>query len=370
MSTPTVLLVPIDPGLEWRTAAAPLVPDGLITSDPEAAARYGFPRQEIVVTGPESADPWVAWFARRFPRLKVERLPVESPARLAEAWARRGSPDVWPVWWSTRELKVGATLSAAAGVTQLAALAAGRATAIRVPVGLSALLPGVLADQAPTTAVVLSAGPRSEREAAPTAFVTGLATSLSVWYRTGVRALELCPEPNVPEGGWGIAWHEPAAFAVWWQQAADILRRLFPEIRLGWPGIAPTWLARHHGGVPEEGFTPDDIVERRADWVGVRAPWRGDEEIFAVTGGLRPWEARRRWPRHLLMVTGFGPVDAGEPEAQRAAQCLRYIDLLQGLPGVGAAFTDGAAAAWLTPDRVSAVARRIGERPSYSVASN
>lgn len=369
MEVPLVVFVPIDPAAEWRSAAAALNRDGLATSDPEAAARYGFPRQRIVVVGPESAEPWLAWFASRYPRLQVERLLVDTPSGLAEAWARQTSPDVWPRWWPARDLRIGATLSADAGVSQLAALTAGRATAVRVPVGLSALLPGVLADQAPATTVVLVAGPAAGRKVQAFEFVTGIATALGAWYRTGVRTLELCPEPNLPRGGWGTSWSSVEAFSAWWAQAADVLRRLYPEIRLGWPGTAPAWMARQLGGAPDAEFVSGTAA--RADWVGVRAHWRDEREILAEAGGLRPWQVRRVWSDRLLIVTGFGPVDALEPEVVRAAQCARFVDQLQALPGVGAAFTDGPAGSWwATAGRVSRVALRLGERATYSVATS
>ncbi len=371
MDVPVVLFVPVDAAADWRAAAALCAPDALVTSDPEAAARYGFPRQHITVVGPESAEPWLGWFAARFPRLHVDRLLVDAPVALADAWARRSTPEIWPRWWSTRETAIGATLSADAGIAQLAALTAGRATAVRVPVGLSALLPRVLAEQAPATTVILCASPSTQRKMQPLEFVTGIATSLGAWYRTGVRALELCPEPNLPRGGWGVCWSTVDAFADWWLQTGDVLRRLFPEIRLGWPGLAPSWMARRLGGSTEEAWASSAATAARADWIGVRAHWRDTHEILAETGGLRPWLARRAWPEHLLIVTGFGPVDAAEPEPVRAEQCARFVDQLQALAGVGAAFTDGPAGSWwASAGRVSGVALRLGERAGYSVASS
>ena len=197
------------------------------------------------------------------------------------------------------------------------------------------------------------------------------ATGVGAWYRTGVRVLELCPEPNLPQGGWGSSWSSVAEFVEWWSQAADVLRRLYPEIRIGWPGLASTWTARSLGGVGEEAFDGAASPGTQLDWVGVRAHWRDEREILAETGGLSPWRARQRWPGHLLIVTGFGPIDALEPEPARARQCARFVDHLQALPGVAAAFTDGSGGSWWAPGgRVSNLAVRLGERAAYSVASS
>lgn len=371
MDTPLVFFVPEDNFAEWRTALSTVAPDAWLTSDPEAAARRNFPRQQIVVVGPTASAAWLGWFAGRYPRLRVEWLESEDPQALPSAWQRWQGADPWPKWWTARDLKVGATLSAEAGVVQLAALTSGRATAVRVPVGLSALLPRVLAEQAPATTVVLFAGPVAGRAIRPLEFVTTIATGISAWYRTGVRALELCPEPNLPRGGYGTCWSTVAEFGEWWSQAADVLRRLFPEIRIGWPGVAPTWMARALAGIGDEPFLGAASTTTQIDWVGVRAHWRDEREILAEGGGLNPWRFRQAWPGRLLIVTGFGPVDASEPEPDRARQCARFVDQLQALPGVAAAFTDGAAGSWWAPGgRVSTLALRLGERATYSVANN
>lgn len=371
METPLVFFVPDENLPEWENALSTVVPDAWLTSDPEAAARRNFPRQQIVVVGPMASAHWVSWYAGRYPRLRVDWLEVDNPSALASAWQRWQGADPWPKWWTARELKVGATLSAEAGVVQLAALTSGRATAVRVPVGLSALLPRVLAEQAPATAVVLFAGPVVGRAIRPLEFVTTIATGISAWYRTGVRALELCPEPNLPRGGYGMCWSSAVEFAEWWSQAADVLRRLFPEIRIGWPGFAPTWMARTLAGVGEETFVGVASATTQIDWVGVRAQWRDEREILAESGGLKPWDARQAWPGKLLIVTGFGPVDPTEPEPDRARQCARFVDQLQALPGVAAAFTDGPAGSWWAPGgRVSNLALKLGERAAYSVANN
>lgn len=371
MPTSLVYFIPDDDATSWREAVRAVAPEAHITADPEAAARFNFPRQHIVILGPASSMPWLGWFAARYPRLRIDWLEAAEPAVVADVWQRHATGNPWPRWWPARDLKVGATLSAEAGVVQLAALTSGRATAVRVPVGLSALLPRVLADQAPETTVLLCAGPTATRAVKPLEFVTTIATSLGAWYRTGARALELCPEPNLPQGGWASAWYSADEFGEWWAQAADVLRRLYPEIRLGWPGLAPEWIARPLGGAGEEAFLRLAQPSSQIDWVGVRAHWRDEREILAVTGGLRPWQARQVWPGHLLMVTGFGPVDAAEPEPARARQCARFVDQLQSLPGVAAAFTDGPAGSWWAAGgRVSSLALRLGERAAYSVASS
>ena len=371
MDAPLAFFLPEDEFTAWETALRSVVPDAWCTADPEAAARHGFPRQRIVVVGPTGMAPWLNWFASRYPRILVEWLEALAPSAVAAAWQGRHGDTVWPKWWPARDLKVGATLLADAGVVQLAALTSGRATAVRVPVGLSALLPRVLAEQAPATAVVLFAGPTPGRAIRPLEFVTTIATGVGAWYRTGVRVLELCPEPNLPQGGWGSSWSSVAEFVEWWSQATDVLRRLYPEIRIGWPGFASTWTARSLGGVGEEAFDGAASPGTQLDWVGVRAHWRDEREILAETGGLSPWRARQRWPGHLLIVTGFGPIDALEPEPARARQCARFVDHLQALPGVAAAFTDGSGGSWWAPGgRVSNLAVRLGERAAYSVASS
>ncbi|HRF46548.1 MAG TPA: hypothetical protein PLC98_02885 [Anaerolineales bacterium] len=364
-----VFFVPPDDLEAWSTAQPGAGEVALVTADPEAAARFGFPGQRILVLGPASADPWVAWFAERYPGLRVDRLTVSDPAAFQEVWAgHRGPGFRWPRWWTPGPLRVGATLSSGAPVAQLASLTAGRATAVRVPVQLSGLLPRVLAEQAPETLVVLSASPTSGRSETPQAFVTELATALGSWYQQGARLLELCPEPNLRQGGWGATWRSPEAFREWWGQAAALLRRLFPELRLGWPGLAPDWLAAIADGVGPEGFEP---MGAGCDWLAVRAPWRDGRELFSVSGGLAPWLARQAWPDHLMLITGFGPIDATETEPIRAEQCVRFLETVQALPGVGAAFTAGRGAAWnATPERLTAIALGLGDRAVYSVASS
>ncbi|MCD6287111.1 MAG: M23 family metallopeptidase [Anaerolineae bacterium] len=124
----------------------------------------------------------------------------------------------------------------------------------------------------------------------PEAFVEYFSSDLEAFLATGVRDIEIHDEPNRPDRGAGVSWRDGAAFGIWFEEVLRRLRARFgDDLRLGFPGLAPT-------GVPRP--TPSALIDaptflsqcrpavELADWVALHVYWRTLEEMRALDGAM------------------------------------------------------------------------------------
>lgn len=73
----------------------------------------------------------------------------------------------------------------------------------------------------------------------PEQFVNGRRDAVAAFIAAGLGEFEILSEPNLSRNGFGASWQSAADFNNWFLDVASRLRALFPDIRLGFPGLSP-----------------------------------------------------------------------------------------------------------------------------------
>ncbi len=170
-------------------------------------------------------------------------------------------------------------------------------------------------------------------------FLTAIEPNMGRLYTQGIRYFEVHANPNLQIEGWQRSWPDGAGFSGWFLDVLASLRRIYPDARFGFPGLAP--------GEPISGWRedPDHFLNRAepavaaADWVGVNCSWTNTAQIESVSGGRRFESYRLRFPDKLLFITEFNnPASLVSPQT-KAHQYLEFYRLLRRRDGIGAAFS-------------------------------
>ncbi len=134
----------------------------------------------------------------------------------------------------------------------------------------------------------------------------------------GGRYVEVHNEPNHPLEGLGQSWQNGAEFAQWYTVVMGLIRRDFPILQIGFPGLSPApnvseWLDACAG------------VIGQSDWVGAHAYWQMENQIDADEHGGY-WKRFLRFGKPVL-ITEFANV-SNAPKADKGRQYARYYALL------------------------------------------
>jgi len=173
----------------------------------------------------------------------------------------------------------------------------------------------------------------------PDEFVSWLAYDMGQFYQRGVRYFELHNEPNLQLEGWTSSWKDGREFGAWFIQTMNSLKRVYPEAKIGYPGLSPG------AGIPGQRLdamtflSDSDDAARAADWVGLHCYWQNEMEMGSPTDGAAYLEYRRRYPDKLLFITEFSNVAQGVDKRTKGQQYVRYYQTLRNVPGVGAAYS-------------------------------
>jgi hypothetical protein len=154
----------------------------------------------------------------------------------------------------------------------------------------------------------------------------------------GVSYFEIHNEPNLTPEGFGTNWRSGYEFGEWFVQVCDLLKAKYPEVKLGWPGLAP--------GPSAAGMRADDVEFLQsagssvgdADWIGCHCYWEDRHGIASESGGAKYVYYRDRWPDRLLIITEFSNPSALLDSQSRTQQYLDYYFSLRSQAGIGAAF--------------------------------
>jgi murein DD-endopeptidase MepM/ murein hydrolase activator NlpD len=168
----------------------------------------------------------------------------------------------------------------------------------------------------------------------------------------GVRYFEVHNEPNLTPEGMGTSWRSGYEFGEWFVQVCDLLKAKNPEVKLGWPGLAP--------GPSTSGMRADDSEFMHsagssvgnADWIGCHCHWEDRHGIASENGGGKYMYYRDRWPDKLVMITEFSSTSPLLDSQSRTQQYLDYYYSLRTRPGIGAAFAFAVSASAYYPYEV------------------
>jgi hypothetical protein len=156
-------------------------------------------------------------------------------------------------------------------------------------------------------------------------------------YGLGIRLFEIHNEPNLYDEGYGSSWSDGREFARWWIEVRDILRNLFPEALFGFPGCSPGE-SRDYIRYNMKAFLDDAggaLLE--ADWLGAHSYWLEEEDMDHIDHGFSWKQVAAACPACPLYLTEFSNSNNGVNYVKKAAQYLKFYELLQG-SGVEAAF--------------------------------
>ncbi len=204
----------------------------------------------------------------------------------------------------------------------------------------------------------------------PQAWVNELHSAFLTFYNLGIRYFQIHEMPNLGQFGWRKSWSSGESFGNWWLRVADILKRDFPEARLGFPGVSSGGHVpgqRLDAGVFLDGA---DRAMFQADWLGVNCFWNSEAEMNTSTHGRFYEFLRERYPNKLLFITGFGNTNAYTNPVVKGREYVKYYQQLRTTPGVGAAFAQVISSASRYPSMVwrseagvaNAIAAQVGRR--------
>jgi len=243
--------------------------------------------------------------------------------------------------WSAGRCLIGATARADGPLQEqdLQVIAQARLEAVRIDLKETEDTIGRLREIRPGMLLLVRAGMELGREAVtPSAYSAYVEPDLERFDSLGLREIELPANPNVQYAGWGRSWRDGREYADWYLEVVTKLKKSFPELRFGFPGIAPG------AGIPGWQQDASLFLEQaeqavfEADWVGIHAQWRDAFGQNTLDGG-RIYEAyRHRFPGKLFFITEFYNPQTGVKPAVRAGQYLSYYSQLRHEPGIGAAF--------------------------------
>ena len=159
-------------------------------------------------------------------------------------------------------------------------------------------------------------------------------------YEQGIRYVEVHNEPNLTTEGFGPggSWNSGAEFSAWFLEVIDRLRAWFPDALWGFPGLSP--------GAAIPSVRPQEMWDFLAQCAPAIAAsdWLGVHQYFANTTEMKDGlekivrAYRRHWPDKLLMITEFSNPIKTVSKATKGQQYVAYYQMLEEIPGVGAAF--------------------------------
>lgn len=159
-------------------------------------------------------------------------------------------------------------------------------------------------------------------------------SSMRRLYAKGIRHWEIHNEPNLVQEGLGKSWTDGYAFAAWFIRVVGGLRRAFPDIQIGFPGLSPG------GTIPGVRQDAELFIEQArtafsvCDWVAAHA-----YEVYNTTdvnaGGS--WRIIRKYTNLPMAITEFSsPLQTPQTQAK---QYRVYYEALRSEPNLFGAFS-------------------------------
>ena len=178
----------------------------------------------------------------------------------------------------------------------------------------------------------------SQDAVSPEAFLRQVESDMGRLYRIGLRDFEIHTNPNLQVEGWRRSWRSGVEFADWFMAVVEPLRVMFPEARVGFPGLSP---GDHVSGQRADSWqflVECEAAMASADWIGVNAHWTSEPGMLSVDGGRSCDEYLIRFPEKQLMICEFSNPSHLVGGAEKAGQYLDYYRALQSRPSIAAAF--------------------------------
>lgn len=179
----------------------------------------------------------------------------------------------------------------------------------------------------------------------PVEFVSEVYPATKRLYDAGVRYFEVHNEPNLhtqdsPEGMW-IAWQNGKEFGAFFWQVTQLLKSVFPEIKLGFPGVSPGWDIPGIRYDSSRFLTEADNYLKTADFICMHTYWN---EVIGLSHA-NSWQDinafARKYPTKLIFVSEFSNSNTNNTITKeiKGKQYAEFYQSLKTLPSnVGAAF--------------------------------
>jgi hypothetical protein len=228
---------------------------------------------------------------------------------------------------------------------------------------LRALRPGML--------VILRLSTDFSGEAVtPSEFVARVTPAVEAMTAHGAGVFEVGARPNLQFDGWGRSWRSGYEFGEWFGEVVSRLRRVAPDGRFGFPGLAPGAYVPGQRADALQFLGEAEGAVQRADWIGVNCYWTTPEEMGLLESGRWYEEYRSRYPDQELVITEFGNPRMDVSSDEKARQYADFLRMVRGVTGIGAAFAPPTSTAqgrtsmaWDgTGSTPGAIARALGRR--------
>lgn len=211
--------------------------------------------------------------------------------------------------------------------------------AVRLDAGTSSATVRKLRSSLPEALFLMKVGiPEPQDPVDASQLVRQIQQDIARHYQEGIRQFELAGPANLQSEGWNRAWHDGAEFAEFLTEVIGLLRRRWPDIQLGFPGLSP--------GSDLSGWREDSerfldeaaSAVLAADWLGVHCHWRSQDELRSPRGGRRFTLIRDLFPEKDLVVTEFSNPDPNVKTGEKARQYLEFHRMAGSEPAVRAVF--------------------------------
>jgi len=158
-------------------------------------------------------------------------------------------------------------------------------------------------------------------------------------YNAGVRYFEVHNEPNLHDEGMWQNWQNGADFAVFFNAVAARLRAKYKDIKLGFPGLSPSFAAPNIR-YPEEKFHEEAAAAiEKADFLALHAYWGGDGSHFQVAVD-RVHAYCDQYRDKILLVTEFSNNAEGVDKPVKGDDYRLFYQAMKALPAnLGAVFS-------------------------------
>lgn len=210
-----------------------------------------------------------------------------------------------------------------------------------------------------------------ENAVAPAEYVQMIEADIRRFMEKGIVYYQVAQEPNLYSEGWGTSWSSGTDFTIWFLEVYNRLHGLFPNIKLGFPGLS---MGEQVEGLRQDGWVfleETEAAAQAADWIGVNAYWSSREEMSLPQKGRMIDLFRQRYPTHELLVSEFANVNPQTSLATKGEEYATFYQQLRGQAGVKAAFANILSSArgfdqqaWRSEDgKLTDIALSVGKRP-------
>lgn len=180
-------------------------------------------------------------------------------------------------------------------------------------------------------------------------FIRAVVPDMQRLVDAGVEYFELHNEPNLTHEGLkahGVegSWRNGAEFAQYFIEARNLLKRRYPNIKVGFPGLSPGGDTAYQFG-HDSGFRMGHkaFLEQaqgavqQADFVCVHTYYGSFDELRTSTIDEIKYY-RRMFPDKLIFVSEFSNPRADVSYEDKGKQAKEFYRLCNEIPGVGAAY--------------------------------